>query len=163
MHVDRVFHTFVRSFSKVVEHLLIHSITFVPRTRIFHKQPPKYLPALFPTAHLLSFHLHPFFLRHFFDSISVNDSTYFSLGMPHASHSFKWLFLVLSTTVSCPITSTAALCIPTLLSITTAYCTVPTYSATSLCDVFFPLSPVPLYNFCYLPVSILLLLFPLLC
>lgn len=55
--------------------------------------------------------------------------------MPHASHSFEWLFLVFSTTVSSPITSTAALCIPTLLSITTAYCTVPTYSATSLCDL----------------------------
>lgn len=48
----------------------------------------------------------------------------------------RWLFLLLcSTTVSSNNMSTAAVCSPTLLSITTAYCTVPTCSATSVCGL----------------------------
>lgn len=66
---------------------------------------------------------------------------------------FPWLLLLLcATTVSSYNTSTAAVCIPTLISITTTYCTVPTCSATSLsglcvtlCRLFssFSFSPVP--------------------
>lgn len=67
--------------------------------------------------------------------------------------------------------STAFACIPTLLSFTTTYCTVPVMFCllpvsglcVTLCRLFSSFSPVPSYNFCHLSVSILLLLFPLLC
>lgn len=147
MHVDRVFHTFVRSFSKVMEHLLIHSIAFVPRTRIFHSHLNIFQPC-FQLCVCYYFTCIPFFASLFWVNISLWLNIFFTM---HAS--CLTLFRMAISSVlhnsflsyheySSSMHSHSFIYHYCILYCSYIFC----YLSVWPCAVF---SPVPLYNFCF--------------